>query len=726
MRLTARQKIATTFVAATGISIVIGALAYSSASRMRNAAVLVAHQQRVVSALDSIFPADTAMLIAERAYVLTGDDVYLKTHDQAVASARAAIRRARELTADDPSQERRMALVSGLDDRLETISARIMRERRARGGPSAAEQELMGTASRLQHAVSVIVTGILTSEHRRLADRQLQMTGASKTALDLILAGSALAVLIGLVASVRIRDDFRSLEQAEGRFRALMDSAPDAMVVVDGEGNIVLVNERTEALFDYRREELIGKAIEVLVPERYRARHAAHRGGYDQAPVLRPMGTSLELFARRRDGSEIPVEVTLSPVATAGGLQVVSAIRDISDRKRVLEQLREARGAAEKADRAKSIFLATASHDLRQPLQAISLLNGTLCRMGKDSDPGEALSQQEAAINVMSRLLNALLDISKLESGAVKPVLTSWQVFTVFDPLRTEFAKIAADKGVSLEVEGSPAWIHSDVELVGQVLRNLVSNAIKYTHRGSVRVRVGTGDERLRIEVTDTGIGMAPQELDHIYEEFYQIGVPTNATRGGYGLGLTIVSRIIKLLNLKLDVRSEPGKGSTFALTLPAGTPTVAPTDHLDVRPAAQQISRSAHRVLIVDDEPAVLSATRLLLKAEGYAVVTASSVAQAIERLRESNDLELVITDYHLADGEDGRQVIACARQIHGPDFKGVLVTGDTSAAARGKDGEATLRFLSKPVDPDRLLMLLQELLAPPAQAAGGSQNDS
>ncbi len=541
-----------------------------------------------------------------------------------------------------------------------------------------------------------------------IKDESGTIVGSSKIARDIT---ERRRIERELREAERRKDILATTLQAERRFRALMDCAADAMVVVDGSGRIVQVNARTETLLGYRRQELIGEPIELLIPERYRDAHRVSCDTYVHAPVLRPVGTSHELCARRRDGTEIPVEVSLSPIATSEGLQIASTIRDISERRRALAELREARVSAEKADRAKSTFLATASHDLRQPLQTLSLLNATLRRMVKDPDPADALSQQEAAIGVMSRLLNALLDISKLECGAVKPVPTNWQVVTLFDQLRSEFAQVAADKGLQLEVESAAAWVRSDLSLAGQVLRNLMSNAIRYTQRGSVRLRARARDGAVRIEVSDTGIGMAPEELGHIYEEFYQIGVPTHATREGYGLGLSIVRRIVRLLGVGLEVRSEVGQGSTFVLTLPAGSAD-RPASHCGVRPAAGRGGRCAHRVLVVEDEPAVLNATRMLLTAEGYGVATATSVAQAVERVRESRDLELLITDYHLADGETGRQVITSVREIRGADLKAVLITGDTSTAARGVEGHENVHFLSKPVHPDELLGLLEELV--------------
>jgi signal transduction histidine kinase len=224
------------------------------------------------------------------------------------------------------------------------------------------------------------------------------------------------------------------------------------------------------------------------------------------------------------------------------------------------EAVRAARDLANRANQAKSRFLATASHDLRQPLQTLSLLNGTLRRGSMDATSREALAHQEQAISGMSRLLNALLDISKLESGAIKPDPTDFTVSTLFEDLRREFADLANNKGLTLEVAPCEDCVYSDPSLVGQILRNLISNAIKYTRKGWVALRcLHDQPTCVRIEVLDTGIGIPAEALSHIYDEFYQVGVPANATREGYGLGLSIVQRLVALLGAKLDVESEVG-----------------------------------------------------------------------------------------------------------------------------------------------------------------------
>jgi signal transduction histidine kinase len=414
------------------------------------------------------------------------------------------------------------------------------------------------------------------------------------------------------------------------------------------------------------------------------------------------------------------VEINLS-VVEEGDPSRAGALPDVTDCQHVAAELivarehaERARDEAHRADLAKGRFLATASHDLRQPLQSLSLLNGTLRRMVTEPDAADALWQQEQAIGAMSRLLNALLDISKLESGAIKPELTDFTVAALFAELRSEFASLAADKGLKLQIpDECTDCVHSDPSLVQQILSNLVSNAIKYTRQGSVRLRCLHGQGLVRIDVLDTGIGIPADQVRYIYDEFYQIGVPTNASRDGYGLGLSIVQRLVKLLELKLDVRSEFGKGSTFSLLLPASSNRVKSLHLRSQRTPVCQPQVGEPHVLLVDDDQAVREATRMLLTVEGYRVTAVSSLTEALQKARDDARLDLLITDYHLGEGETGLQIIAALRELLGLPLKAVLVTGDTSSAIRGLPLDPCLRITSKPVLADELLTLLRELLA-------------
>jgi PAS domain S-box-containing protein len=251
--------------------------------------------------------------------------------------------------------------------------------------------------------------------------------------------------------------------------RSILDAAPDALIIIDDSGAIHFANRQVSALFGHSHDALIGKCVDILLPERLRDQHPEMRRSYFKNGRVRPMGAGLNLFGRRQDGTEFPVEISLSPIEDAGQTIVAAeAAREIAD---------QAREIADRANQGKSRFLATASHDLRQPLQAISLINGTLRRIISDADINEALSQQDQAIGAMSRLLNALLDISKLESGAIKPEPTDFRVAALFEELRTEFSSIAANKGILLQIDTCQDTAHSDRSLVGQTPSNTPAKA---------------------------------------------------------------------------------------------------------------------------------------------------------------------------------------------------------------------------------------------------------
>jgi two-component system, sensor histidine kinase len=492
-----------------------------------------------------------------------------------------------------------------------------------------------------------------------------------------------------------------------------LESAPDAIVVVDASGSVVFANRQLAAVFGYASDEILGRPVEQLLPERFHARHVGHRTGFATGPRVRPMGLGLELAARRKDGSEFPVEISLSPIRDGDRTLIAAAIRDVTDRRRIEAELLAAREAADRANQAKSRFLATASHDLRQPLQALSLLNGTLRRLPADRHVSEALAQQEQAISGMSRLVNALLDISKLESGAIRPEITDFTVATVFEEMRREFASLARNKGLELEVEPCQDAVCSDPSLVEQILRNLVSNAIKYTRQGKVLLRCLHEASVVRLEVLDTGIGIPADELPYIYDEFYQVHGVSGAAPDGYGLGLSIVSRLVQLLDLRLDVRSEPGKGSSFRLDVPASRARVAAGEILSPLGMAADAARpaSSPRVLLVEDDAGVRNATSMLLRTEGYEVATAASRAEALQRLGELPRLDLLVTDYHLG-GETGREVITAVRERIGPDLRVILISGDTSPLVQALERDTGLRIVSKPIQAERLLALIAELL--------------
>ena len=333
--------------------------------------------------------------------------------------------------------------------------------------------------------------------------------------------------------------------------------------------------------------------------------------------------------------------------------------------------------------------------------------------MVTDPDATDALKQQEQAIGAMSRLLNSLLDISKLESGAIKPEPSDFTVAALFRELRTDFASLAADKGLKLQFEECTDCVHSDPSLVQRILSNLVSNAIKYTRVGWVRLRCLHEPGLVRIDVLDTGIGIPADQVRYIYDEFYQTDVPTDAPRDGCGLGLSIVQRLVNLLDLRLDVRSEFGKGSAFSLLLPASNNRAESPRIRSDEACAHEAQSGRPHVLLVEDDQAVRDATRMLLKVNGYRVTAVSSLAEALQQTSNGAGLDLLVTDYHLSQGETGIEIITELRERLRVPLKAVLITGDTSSAIKNLPLDPCLRITTKPTKADELLRLLGALLA-------------
>jgi PAS domain S-box-containing protein len=386
---------------------------------------------------------------------------------------------------------------------------------------------------------------------------------------------------VGPLVAAAVRD-VTARRRVEARFRGLLEAAPDAMVIVDEAGRIVLVNSQTEQMFGYRRDELLGQSVEVLIPEGRRAGHAAFRESYFGEPVTRPMGSGRDLAARRKDGSEFPAEISLSPLETEEGRLVSAAVRDITERRR-FEELRrnaaaeaEGRRRAEEQNRLKSEFLANMSHELRTPLNSIVGF-AELIHDGKvgavNAEQREYLGDVLAAARHLVQLINDLLDLSKVEAGrldfASEPVDLGALVHEVCDAARP----LTREHGIGVEIEVDPQarLVRGDAGRLRQVLWNYLSNALKFTPDGGhVRVRVvEDGPAHLRLDVEDDGVGIDPADLGRLFQVFQQLDAGAAKRHGGTGLGLALTRRLVEAMGGHVGVDSEPGRGSRFFARLP-------------------------------------------------------------------------------------------------------------------------------------------------------------
>jgi PAS domain S-box-containing protein len=359
------------------------------------------------------------------------------------------------------------------------------------------------------------------------------------------------------ITRLKVRRDAKLLE---ARFRDLFESLPDGMILVNASGHIVLANSRAETMFGYPHGGLRGVPIEVLLPDRFRRKHIAHR---------------TELFGLRRGGGEFPVEISLSPLQAEEETFVLSAIRDVTDRKRIETELREINLELERASQAKDSFLASMSHELRTPLNAIIGFTGTMLMKLQgplSADQERHLRMVQASATHLLSLINDLLDVAKIGAGKAElrpePTACREVVQEVVDWLRPQ----AHSKGLSLELDAprQERLAMADRRALRQIVFNLVGNAIKFTERGGVRVRIDDAPAgQARIEVEDTGIGIAPALQPGLFEAFSQAGSESRRRGEGTGLGLYVSRRLVELLGGKIEVNSEPGRGSTFTVLIP-------------------------------------------------------------------------------------------------------------------------------------------------------------
>jgi PAS domain S-box-containing protein len=360
----------------------------------------------------------------------------------------------------------------------------------------------------------------------------------------------------------------------ERLFHGFLEAAPDAVVIVDRGGMIVQVNGRAEGLFGYPRAELLGRPLEVLMPERFRGSHVAHRQGYSDDMHPRPMGRGLDLIGLRKDGREFPIDISLSPLPSDAGVLMVSAIRDMTDHRRLEDELRARTQELEEADRQKDQLLSAVAHELRNPLSALAYVAQIL------NDPQAAAAAHQRASGVierqtahMSRLVEDLLDAERIRCGKLTLRRESIDLRT-FVPRAVEFSHLLIEaREHHLEVVPctDPLWVSGDPTRLAQVVSNLLTNAAKYTPNGGhIRLTAAREEWAAVVRVRDDGAGIPQEMLSRVFDLFTQIGAAGDAQAGGLGIGLALVRRLVELHGGTVAAYSDgPGRGSEFVVRLP-------------------------------------------------------------------------------------------------------------------------------------------------------------
>lgn len=379
----------------------------------------------------------------------------------------------------------------------------------------------------------------------------------------------------------------------------------------------------------------------------------------------------------------------------------------INLREQVEQALREARDAAEAANRSKDRYLAAASHDLLQPLNAARLLISTLQERQLPEAEQHLVNRAHLALEGAEELLGDLLDIARLDQSTIKPTLSSCSVNELLETLVSEFEPVAKAEGVQLNHVPCQLWVHSDCHLLLRILRNFLSNACRYTGQGRIVLGARRRGRYLSLQVWDNGPGLTAEQQQQMFTEFTRFDSRAQSTHKGVGLGLAIVERIARMLNVQVEVQSVAGAGSCFSVLVPLGAAQVrTPSPTLEVSDILH-----GSRILVVDNEPDILLSMRALLEQWHCRVVTASDFASALTSL-DGQVPELILADLHLDDGVNGLQVIAQLRQYFDSPIAAVLITADHSDEQAALRQQLQVPVLNKPVRPSKLRAIMSQRL--------------
>jgi signal transduction histidine kinase/CheY-like chemotaxis protein len=404
--------------------------------------------------------------------------------------------------------------------------------------------------------------------------------------------------------------------------------------------------------------------------------------------------------------------------------ELTEANDKVREQAMTLEKLNEALGdrvvaldvkreEADRANAAKTRFLAAASHDLRQPLHSVGLLVGILRERMPTVELSTLVDKVQLSVQAMESLFKSLLDISKLDAGAVVPNVSEFDIGSLLRAIENSYAPQAEEKGLVLDVVASSAFVRSDPVLLERIIGNLVSNAIRYTYHGRVLVGCRRHSDALRIMVIDTGVGIAAVHLDDIFDEFFQVGNPERDRSKGLGLGLSIVKRTAELLGHTLTVRSQPGKGSIFAVEVEHVQRAYEPLPR-GFSDATEGTSLEGAFVALIDDDQENRYATEALCRQWNCHVVSGTSAAEILARLADHlRPPDLIVTDYQLRDHETGLDVIARIREHAEQTIPALIVSGAASAADLELVSKSGFELLQKPVNPAQLRRAMQRLLA-------------
>jgi PAS domain S-box-containing protein len=566
-----------------GILATVGALAYRDVAGLIETSRWVEHTHQVIEACNDVLLSLRDAGSARHAYVLTGDPAELLAYRRVLAQLEAQRAALPVLVADNPTQGRRVRELEPLIDERLSPMERSIAYRDAHGFDREREDALSREGTRVTKAVRELIGAMVDDEQRLLRARMVteqERAAATKRAL---LAGAVVSLaLLALAFSLMRREnarrrtterELRRSEEAEVeqriRFQRLLAAAPDAIVIAGSDGRITLVNDRTTALFGYSREELLGLSIEELLPERFRDRHPGHRSRYHAAAAARPMGAAgLTLLGLRKGGAEFPVEISLSPLATAEGALAIASVRDVTAQREAEVALQEAKERAESSNRELEAFCYSVAHDLRAPLRGIDGFSQALMEDYGDRIQGEGMEHLQCVrgeAQRMGRLIDDLLSLSRVTRHEMLREVVD--ISALAREVAGRLRQASPDRRVEVTIQDG-LTARADPRLIGVALDNLLGNAWKFTaQKAGARIELGRSPDGERpFYVRDNGAGFDMAYSARLFTAFQRLHKQSDFE--GSGIGLATVQRVVHRHGGRVWAEATVGQGATFYFTL--------------------------------------------------------------------------------------------------------------------------------------------------------------
>jgi PAS domain S-box-containing protein len=576
IRSLSNRRLVFAFGAAVAVLLVVGAFSYRGLVVSRESDRWVRHSHEVLENLDELLFAVASIESSSRGFVLTGEDSYLASDHANVSSAEQHLAAVRKLTVDNPDQQRQLPALERLVAQKIQFAEEAINLRRAKGLEAGSNAIQSGQGQRVMDEFQAVVRQLEDEELRLLALRDADVKRRLVQTQSILILGTVLGLLITAAAGWSVQRDSsgrgiaeEATKESAAKYRGLLEAAPDAMVVVNQGGEIVLLNVQAEKQFGYRRDELLGQKVTNIIPEGFAERLIADGLRSEEDVLAQQIGTGIELHGRRKDASEFPIEIMLSPLESVDGVLVTAAIRDISVRKKAEANLLQKVEELNRSNEELGQFAYIASHDLQEPLRMVASYTQLLSRRYKgklDADADDFIAFAVDGATRMQRLIQDLLAYSRVGTKGKNLHDTSSE-----DALQQAVVNLRGaikESGALVTHDPLPIVLADDGQLT-QLFQNLVGNAIKYQRPGIPRVHVSAdrkGGKKWIFSVKDNGLGIDSQYFERIFGMFQRLH--KREEFAGTGIGLAICKKIVERHGGTISVESQPGQGSTFHFPL--------------------------------------------------------------------------------------------------------------------------------------------------------------